>query len=276
MSCDTYKQKLLLGSNSIQDMVKKINWSCEICTFENEIERAKCAMCNSGRDQKNNVEPVVRKSNKWRCNFCTTDNVEGKNICDVCNKTNKTFKTLLSKQNFHKMKQEFQKLQELDNLDIIETKAPFECIICAYICSTNEGIRLRCLHEFCKKCVSNIVQNSEMAAVKCPIPECRYTLQDREILNLVTQDVYDKHVHKSFLEAKKTIKDGFECKTIDCKGYWIYEQNVYNYICPLCKIENCTACSVSILLSYFYKYDISISGPSKLEILNIRIIFIAL
>lgn len=252
MTCDAYKQKLQHGQNLYIEKEKHLNWSCEVCTFENELESSKCVMCNSKRVQ---VESTTQKeNNKWRCNFCTADNIEGKNICDICNKTNKNFKNILSKQNFHKMKQEFQKLQELDQIaDIIETKTPFECIICTFVCSKNEGIRLRCLHEFCKMCVSKIVQNSDSAAVKCPIPECCYTLQDREILNLVSQDVYEKHVAKSFQEAKRTIKDGFECKTNDCRGYWIYEKNVYNYICPLCKIENCTACSVSIYL-YIYVF----------------------
>lgn len=240
MSCDAFKQKLRVGTNfNIEEMAVKLNWSCSFCTFENEIESAKCVMCNSDRD---NAEGILKQNIVWQCNFCTADNHEGTNICDVCYKTNKT---LLNKQ------KEFQKLQKLDDFDIIETMIPFECIICTNMCLTNDGIRLRCLHEFCKLCVSKIAQNSETAAVKCPIPECTYTLQDREILNLVTRDVYDKHVAKSFIEAKKTFKDGFECKTNDCIGFWIYEKNVYNYICPLCKVENCTACSVSILLSFF-------------------------
>lgn len=61
-------------------------WKCRYCTFEN-LEREKiCLQCN-----KTNAPPEVPEGKKegWTCEYCTLLNKESARICDACAKTRK-------------------------------------------------------------------------------------------------------------------------------------------------------------------------------------------
>lgn len=255
MTCAEYTNKIKsiggsFAENNIPDD-DDATWPCETCTFENSIDDKKCTMCGQGVQRKHTMN-MNRKNKTWICKMCTVENIDSQNICVSCHKTNrypyefKNFKQILSKQNFNNLR-EYHKLQQLEDIDIIQTRESFECVICRIVFGELQGIRLRgCLHEFCKECISKYIEINEEAVKKCPMLECENTLQDREIMSLVSQTVYDRHIALSFNTAKLNMKDGFQCQTIDCDGYWIYDKNEHSYLCPKCKMENCTACRVSI------------------------------
>ncbi|KAK9510442.1 hypothetical protein O3M35_005230 [Rhynocoris fuscipes] len=98
--------------------------------------------------------------------------------------------------------------------DLIIYTEVFECPICLMECGPLQGVVLReCLHVFCRPCLAQTVEFSEEA-------------------ELVTAEVYEQHLAKSIALAETKIGNAFHCKTPDCKGWCIYEDNVNTFRCP--------------------------------------------
>lgn len=138
-------------------------------------------------------------------------------------------------------------LQLNNNKDVVENTATFECPICFGECQPGNGVVLRdCLHSFCRECLSSTVEHSEEAEIKCPYMDnaysCDCVLQEREIRAVVTQQIYEKHLTKSIREAENKIENAFHCKTPNCRGWCIYEDNVNVFKCPICSLSNCLTC----------------------------------
>lgn len=148
------------------------------------------------------------------------------------------------------VKNHYHELLKLDNLnDIALNTATFECAICIVEYEPFEGVVLRnCLHTFCKDCIRNTIIYSEEAEVICPYIDAKYTcdciLQDREIKALLTKDEHDEHLAKSLRVAENQIENSFHCRTPNCKGWCIYEDNVNQFKCPICSLINCLTCRV--------------------------------
>lgn len=65
-------------------------------------------------------------------------------------------------------------------------------------------------------------------------------------LQLVSPEVYEQHLAKSVTEAENKIGNAFHCKTPDCPGWCIFEDNVNTFQCPVCNEINCLTCQVLI------------------------------
>lgn len=141
-------------------------------------------------------------------------------------------------------------LLSLDNLnDIAVNTEAFECAVCFVDYEPTEGAVLRnCLHIFCKDCIRNTIIYSDEAEVKCPYIDTKYTcdciLQDREIKALLTKTEHDEHLAKSLRVAENQIENSFHCRTPNCAGWCIYEDNVNQYKCVICNLVNCLTCRV--------------------------------
>lgn len=141
-------------------------------------------------------------------------------------------------------------LLSLDNLnDIAVNTEAFECAVCFVDYEPTEGVVLRnCLHTFCKECIRNTIIYSEDAEVKCPYIDTKYTcdgtLQDREVKALLTKNEHDEHLAKSLRVAENQIENSFHCRTPNCAGWCIYEDNVNQYKCAICTLVNCLTCRV--------------------------------
>ena len=61
---------------------------------------------------------------------------------------------------------------------------------------------------------------------------------------LVSPAVYEKHQKKSVKEAEANMKNTFHCKTPDCAGWTIFDDDVNIFKCPLCTKVNCINCQV--------------------------------
>lgn len=136
-----------------------------------------------------------------------------------------------------------------DSNDLTKSSEPFECSICLVDYEAAEGVILRnCLHTFCKDCIRNTIIYSEEAEVKCPYIDkeytCDYHLQDREIKALLSKAQHDEHLAKSLRIAENQIENSFHCRTPNCKGWCIYEDDVNSFKCPICQLENCLTCRV--------------------------------
>lgn len=140
-------------------------------------------------------------------------------------------------------------LLKLDTKETVPNIEQFECPICFLEVSSGEGVILRdCLHSFCKECLVNTVKYCDESTIKCPFMNhdysCESSLQEREIKFLVTHDLYEKHLAKSLREAQHNMENTFHCKTPNCKGWCVYEDNVNEFKCPICKITNCLMCRI--------------------------------
>lgn len=136
-----------------------------------------------------------------------------------------------------------------DSMEITTNSEMFECSICFVEYQALEGVILRnCLHTFCKDCIKNTIIYADEAEVKCPYMDNTYScdclLQDREIKALLSKIEYDEHLAKSLRIAENQIENSFHCKTPDCKGWCIFEDDVNTFKCPICHLENCLTCRV--------------------------------
>lgn len=136
-----------------------------------------------------------------------------------------------------------------DSMDLTKNTEPFECPICLVDYQPMDGIVLRnCLHTFCIDCSRNSIRYSDDAEVKCPYIDneysCEYLLQDREIKGILNKHEYDEYLAKTLRIAEHQIENSFHCRTPNCKGWCIYEDDVNTFKCPICQLVNCLTCRV--------------------------------
>ncbi|CAL1290893.1 unnamed protein product [Larinioides sclopetarius] len=160
-----------------------------------------------------------------------------------------------SKSDYHKAweeeftkKTDYRALIALDDVDLVANVEPFECPVCFLDVEANEGIVLQdCLHNFCRECLSGAIQYSDTAVIKCLFRNDEYSceshLQEREIKCLVSPEVYERHLQRSMALAESQAQDSFHCKTPDCPGWCLFEDNVNTFLCPVCHRTNCLTCA---------------------------------
>ncbi|XP_066907673.1 uncharacterized protein [Halyomorpha halys] len=208
-----------------------LGWKCEICTLMNSPTRPGCAACTTERPKDYKVPAEYKLS---EAEILRIDN-------------EKVTEEKSTKADEEEKAKNYQKLVDLEKDDIIIYPEAFECPVCLTDYSPMEGVVLReCLHVFCRNCISNTIQFSEEAEVKCPFRDnnytCDSTLLQREIKAIVPPEVYEEHLAKSIALAETKIGNAFHCKTPDCKGWCIYEDNVNTFHCPVCTHINCLTC----------------------------------
>ncbi|XP_011312874.1 uncharacterized protein [Fopius arisanus] len=147
-------------------------------------------------------------------------------------------------------KMEYSELMMLEKCGLVPNINTIECPICFITYGPLEGVVLRdCLHTFCRACIENTIKHCTEAEIKCPYIDfeytCESTLQEREIKALVSLDVYEQHLAKSISQAENNAgHNAFHCKTPDCPGWCIIDDDVNNFLCPVCDSTNCLTCRV--------------------------------
>jgi RanBP-type and C3HC4-type zinc finger-containing protein 1 len=58
----------------------------------------------------------------------------------------------------------------------------------------------------------------------------------------VTPDVFAKYLRRSINLAENRIPNSFHCKTADCHGWVIYDDDVNFFTCDVCGHMNCLTC----------------------------------
>lgn len=139
-------------------------------------------------------------------------------------------------------------LLNMDDLETIPNVKDFECPICFTQINVGEGIILKnCLHPACRTCLSSCIKVAEEFEVKCPfissdnIP-CAAVLEEREIKNLVSKEIFEKHLQKSLNIAESANELSFHCKTPDCPYFLEIAEGIITFDCPACKKPNCVTC----------------------------------
>lgn len=164
------------------------------------------------------------------------------------------FFTKKPKPNDEKQKEDlernFNQLAAYYNQEINENAESFDCDICLDDgIEAGKGVVLKeCLHVFCKECLKSHINLNDDPIVKCPYSKdynCDYNLQEREIRALLTDQDYKKYQMKCLRKSELTMQNVFHCKTNDCIGFCIFEDELNFFDCPVCEKVNCLRCNVT-------------------------------
>ncbi|XP_047663769.1 ranBP-type and C3HC4-type zinc finger-containing protein 1 isoform X3 [Tachysurus fulvidraco] len=141
----------------------------------------------------------------------------------------------------------FLTLIETDNQDLVRNSEEFSCPVCCEDVQEGQGATLReCLHSFCRECVKMTILNCVDAEVLCPYADgeysCNCMLQDREIKTLLSPEEYQKFLELRLNIAESRSENSYHCKTLDCPGWCIFEDDVNEFACNICKETNCLLC----------------------------------
>lgn len=175
--------------------------------------------------------------------------------------------------------QTFSELQRLeDGNGIVSNTNAFDCGICFKLIRPNDGVIFRnCLHNFCKDCVIQLINQSDDVIVKCPYTsddyQCSEEIQHREIRALLTNEQFHKFLNREINFAEINTANSFHCKLPNCPGWCECDENVNNFCCPVCKSNNCINCGVSKsnnldfqqINCYFYFILLFFNRPSMQE-----------
>ncbi|XP_057334913.1 ranBP-type and C3HC4-type zinc finger-containing protein 1-like [Microplitis mediator] len=142
----------------------------------------------------------------------------------------------------------YSELMKLEECEIVPNSEYFECPICFDYIEPYSGVVLRdCLHVFCWECIKSNVKLNDDVQIKCPFADneyaCDSTLQEREIKALLGAELYEKHLEKSLTHAALEAHDqAFHCRTVDCNGWCLRDEDANHFLCPVCSLTNCLTC----------------------------------
>ena len=123
-----------------------------------------------------------------------------------------------------------------------------ECQICTDEKNSTEFCKLSCGHEFCKECLSHILndalQERQTRTLLCPLPECNTLFTDNDINHIATtveQKNRLSNIH--FNEWLAQQPNAKQCPTPDCNFVFINEDDMRGTIeCPQCLRRYCNHC----------------------------------
>jgi hypothetical protein len=85
-----------------------------------------------------------------------------------------------------------------------------------------------------RECLRNLIKYSDEAQVKCPHNQeyiCNRHIQDREIRALLSESELEKYLLKSLQISEATMQNTVHCKTPDCIGFCVSEDNLNFFDC---------------------------------------------
>ncbi|XP_029141505.1 sharpin [Protobothrops mucrosquamatus] len=206
-------------------------WSCPTCTFINKPTRPGCEMCSTDRPAGYVVPGSYRPDEveRWRMQQ------EKEGILQ--------YQKALEQER----RQNFQQLCQLEDEALVPNQEEMECRICYLKVEPGNGVMLReCLHSFCRDCLRQLVNCNQDPQVSCPFRDdsyaCTSHLQDREIRALVTWAEYERFLERRLAVAESRAQNSYHCRTADCLGWCVYEDDVNEFRCPICWALNCLVC----------------------------------
>ncbi|KAL4648907.1 ranBP-type and C3HC4-type zinc finger-containing protein 1 isoform X1 [Arapaima gigas] len=209
----------------------QVGWSCPQCTFVNKPTRPGCEMCGAERP----------------ADYQVPEDYEA-DADEVRRLQQEAVACLQYQQALEDERQKnFRSLIETDGHNLVPNQEVIDCPVCYSTIVPGEGVTLReCLHNFCKECLKGTINNSMDAEVACPYMDddyaCNCKLQDREIKALLSQEEYAKFLELRLSIAETRSENSYHCKTLDCPGWCIFEDEVNEFECQLCKETNCLLC----------------------------------
>ncbi|PRD24233.1 UNVERIFIED_CONTAM: rbck1 [Trichonephila clavipes] len=141
----------------------------------------------------------------------------------------------------------YEYLLKIEDMNLVKNLTSFTCPICFGDFESDQGVVLHeCLHTFCLDCLARTVDFAEEVLIKCPYRDdeysCQSYLQQREIKALVSSEIYERYLQRSIITAESIAEKSFHCKTPDCPGWCMFEDNINVFHCPVCLHYNCLNC----------------------------------
>jgi RanBP-type and C3HC4-type zinc finger-containing protein 1 len=142
---------------------------------------------------------------------------------------------------------DYDELLDIYNEDVVQNFEVFECPICFTEIDIGMGITLKnCLHEFCADCLKNLIIHCDEIEIKCPYRDehsnCESILDEKEIKALIEPDILEKRQQKVLQIVEASIEDSYHCRTPNCAGWVILDNNVTTFECAVCRQINCIQC----------------------------------
>lgn len=205
----------------------QIGWACPRCTFLNRPTRPGCEICSEARPEDYEVPDVY-----------TPDAEEARRM------QQENMAMLLYEQAQQEERdRNYHYLVQTDNIELIPNQEEVDCPICFTPLGPSEGVVLReCLHTFCRECLKGTIVNSQDAEVACADTTCNSKLLDREIKALLTEEEHQRFLELRLSIAESRADHSFHCQTPNCPGWCIYEDEVNEFRCDICKETNCILC----------------------------------
>ncbi|XP_063724554.1 uncharacterized protein LOC134852171 isoform X2 [Symsagittifera roscoffensis] len=223
---------------------KKVGWVCEVCSFaESRPYFSFCEMCGQGKRPDDFIIPEGYEPD------------EDERAKIEWEKQNEQLTLQLLKTEEEREKAlAGDRYIALQNAEMSEgcfpNVEPFECTVCYRDIDVGEGTALRqCHHLLCNEClVGHITASEDGVRVTCPFVEednssCEQMIEQQEIRALLSEEQYDKLLQAGVSQAEAAEPNSFHCKTADCRGWCIVEENVNFFPCPLCGQQNCLTCA---------------------------------
>ncbi|XP_014785078.1 ranBP-type and C3HC4-type zinc finger-containing protein 1 isoform X2 [Octopus bimaculoides] len=225
----------LVGSSPVEENVSvKPGWKCSKCTYDNLPMRPGCEMCTEPR-------PV---------DYEVPDNYSMSSVEKYWKKQEEDAEQVQREiENQHKIEREKHKQQLIDasKKSLVSNPEQFNCPVCFDDIPPGDGIILQgCLHMFCKQCLNDAVYHNDSGDARCLFQneeyKCDAKIPERVIKSLVSDEVYKRYLYLGIQRAESTINNSFHCKTPNCRGWCIYEDDVNFFPCPVCQHTNCLTC----------------------------------
>ncbi|KAI1891054.1 hypothetical protein AGOR_G00159950 [Albula goreensis] len=209
----------------------QVGWSCPLCTYVNKPTRPGCKICGGDRPENYKV-PDGYKPDEEEARWMQKEEVARLQYEQaLADERQKNFLTLI----------------RTDEQSLVPSIEELDCTICYTSIPAGEGAILReCLHTFCRECLKGTIINCRDAEVPCPYVDddyaCDCQLQDREIRSLLSEEEYRKFLELRLSIAETRSENSYHCKTPDCAGWCIFEDEVNEFNCQLCNEPNCILC----------------------------------
>uniref|UniRef100_A0A8C3IX82 RanBP-type and C3HC4-type zinc finger-containing protein 1 n=1 Tax=Chrysemys picta bellii TaxID=8478 RepID=A0A8C3IX82_CHRPI len=208
-----------------------VGWVCPSCTYVNKPTRPGCEICCKERPEDYAVPPAYQPDEE-----------------ELARMRNEEEAMRQSLQVTEQQKIEnYQHILQVDRQSLVPTAEVIECPICFVTLQPGKGVTLReCLHSFCRDCLKGTILYSLEPEVPCPYIDEKYSctgqLLEREIKALLSAAEYQRFLDLGVSLAENRSRSSYHCKTTDCRGWCIFEDDVNEFACPVCQKVNCLLC----------------------------------
>ncbi|KAJ8259565.1 hypothetical protein GJAV_G00170890 [Gymnothorax javanicus] len=209
----------------------QVGWHCPECTFVNRPTWPGCEICSTARPADYQV-PDLYQPDEQEIRRLQREELEYMQYQQALE---------------DERRRNFQDLLQTDAHSLVPNEGEQDCPICFTPIMPGEGAILReCLHIFCRECLKGTILACMDAEVSCPYADEAYTcdlkLQDREIRSVLSPEEYQRFLELRLSIAETRSENSFHCKTPDCQGWCIFEDEVNEFPCLLCNETNCILC----------------------------------
>ncbi|KAF3856592.1 hypothetical protein F7725_017315 [Dissostichus mawsoni] len=202
----------------------QLGWTCSMCTLLNKPTRPGCEACGGDRPEDYQVPDIYKPDQQ-----------------EILRIQQEELATLQYEQaQQEERERNYLNLLATDDQSLFPNASEEECPICFSPAATR-GHRAQRVSPRLLQCLKGTILNNRDAEVSCP-ENCDSKLLDREIQALLTEEEHQRFLEMRLSIAESRSEHSFHCQTPNCPKWCIYEDEVNEFLCELCKETNCILC----------------------------------